>query len=71
MPFIPPLNLPSSPDGNRSHEEIKNDDSSFSSSKLSSSTNKKRLIPREPSHKSSNHGKGPSNASSMTIDKSI
>ena len=53
MPFIPPLNLPGSPERLRSALEDRVHESNASSSKLQSSTPKKKLIPREPSHKGS------------------
>jgi len=50
MPYIPPLNIPKSPDRVRSSLEEKIDESVASSSKVHSSTPKKKLVPRDPTH---------------------
>lgn len=72
MPFIPPLNIPRSPDRVRSTVDDKGDESVASSSKLSVSTPKKKLIPREqPTHKGSQHSIPRTKSISLSSDKSL
>ena len=71
MPFIPPLNLPGSPERVRSAIDDRINESNASSSKLQANTPKKKLIPREPSHKGSQNSISNGKMSSISMDRSI